>query len=311
MSFDTPLVSIVVLTYNSERYVLETLESAKSQTYQNVELIITDDYSTDTTIEVCQRWLSVNSSRFTRSMLLENVKNCGIPVNCNRGFHASKGRYLKFIAGDDVLLDNCIEKNLNFIIKESPDIIYSNLIFFNSEGVINKRANYFLSYFSDLSYKSKLKVFCRNAQFLNSPSWFMKRELLECTRGFDESFQLLEDQVFLIKCLSIFARIKFLDEETVKYRVHGQSVVHGNNLKLIYELKVSLNTKRRAYLNLFKLKDFIYIVDANIYLIYLSQQYPRLLLKTLSKISLGGHCKHFVMNATNCKVNVFVKRMIS
>ena len=59
-----PLVSIIVITYNSSKYVLETLESAKAQTYENIELIISDDGSTDDTIKICKNWLEKNQDRF-------------------------------------------------------------------------------------------------------------------------------------------------------------------------------------------------------------------------------------------------------
>lgn len=52
-----PLVSIVVITYNSSEYVLETLESAKAQTYTNIELIVSDDCSTDETVSICKNGL--------------------------------------------------------------------------------------------------------------------------------------------------------------------------------------------------------------------------------------------------------------
>ncbi len=98
-----PLISIVVVTYNSAKYVLETLESAKSQTYQNIELIVTDDYSTDDTVAICQKWLNKNKARFVRSQLVTSEKNTGIPANLNRGIKASKGEFIKPIAGDDTM----------------------------------------------------------------------------------------------------------------------------------------------------------------------------------------------------------------
>ncbi|MDR0890977.1 MAG: glycosyltransferase [Endomicrobium sp.] len=53
---NNPLVSVCVITYNSSKYVLETLESIKTQTYQNIELIVSDDCSTDDTVEVCENY---------------------------------------------------------------------------------------------------------------------------------------------------------------------------------------------------------------------------------------------------------------
>ena len=64
------IVSVVVITYNSADYVLETLESIKKQTYKNIELIITDDKSKDNTIEICNKWLDENSKEFIKSRII-------------------------------------------------------------------------------------------------------------------------------------------------------------------------------------------------------------------------------------------------
>src|SRR5215213_614705 len=107
-----PLISIIVITYNSESYVIETLESAKNQTYENIELIITDDGSTDETISLCQQWLTKNRHRFVRSEMITVEKNTGIPANCNRGVRAANGEWVKIIAGDDILDEKCIQLNV-------------------------------------------------------------------------------------------------------------------------------------------------------------------------------------------------------
>ena len=61
-----PLISVVVLTYNSSLYITETLNSIKDQTYDNIELIITDDCSTDSTLIICEDWINLNKSRFCK-----------------------------------------------------------------------------------------------------------------------------------------------------------------------------------------------------------------------------------------------------
>jgi len=81
MQPENPLVSIIVITYNSSEYVIETLESAKAQTYQNIELIVSDDCSTDETLEICRDWMKKNQDRFVRSELITTEKNTGISGN--------------------------------------------------------------------------------------------------------------------------------------------------------------------------------------------------------------------------------------
>ncbi|TXH52940.1 MAG: glycosyltransferase family 2 protein, partial [Bacteroidia bacterium] len=101
-----PLVSIIVVTYNSSKFVLETLESAKSQTYQNIELLISDDGSTDDTLQICKDWLTQNKDRFVHTELITVEKNTGIPANCNRGIKAANGEWITFIDSDDTVNEN-------------------------------------------------------------------------------------------------------------------------------------------------------------------------------------------------------------
>ena len=99
-----PLVSIIVVTYNSSKYILETLESAKAQTYNNIEIVISDDGSTDSMVEICKEWLSEHLGRFrtTKCSILENSKR--IVLKCNLCLLKAKGEFIKNITGDDVLM---------------------------------------------------------------------------------------------------------------------------------------------------------------------------------------------------------------
>ena len=104
-----PLVSVLVITYNSAKFVLETLESIKAQTYQNIELIISDDCSTDNIVELCQKWVEENKERFVRTQIITSDLNTGVSANGNRGRDACQGEWIKGIAGDDLLMPNCVE----------------------------------------------------------------------------------------------------------------------------------------------------------------------------------------------------------
>ena len=110
-----PLVSVV--TFNSEKFVFDTLESVKGQTYQNIELIITDDSSTDNTVAICSKWISENKERFTGVRLITSDFNTGITANRNRGFFAANGDWIKHVDGDDLLLPSCVQDYVEFVLQ--------------------------------------------------------------------------------------------------------------------------------------------------------------------------------------------------
>ena len=101
MMNDIP-VSVVVITNNSVKCIIDTLESVKEQTYKNIELIVSDDGSTDETLTLVKEWLDINEGRFTHNSIVESEINTGITKNCNRGTKVAIGKYIKLIAGDDL-----------------------------------------------------------------------------------------------------------------------------------------------------------------------------------------------------------------
>ena len=110
-----PLVSVVVITFNSSSYVIDTLESIRNQSYCNIELILSVDGSYDDSIDKCEKWILKNKNRFVKTFIVASENNTGISYNCNRGLNAANGDWLKIIAGDDMLMPNCIEDYVNFI----------------------------------------------------------------------------------------------------------------------------------------------------------------------------------------------------
>lgn len=129
-------VSVIVITYNSSKYVLETLESVKDQDYPNIELIVSDDCSTDDTFEICKKWVDENKSRFSRATVVQTEKNGGICVNYNRGLKEVQGEWVKYIAGEDILMPNCISAFVTSI-KRSDKIMICGTIHFTESKNVN------------------------------------------------------------------------------------------------------------------------------------------------------------------------------
>ena len=121
------LVSVGVITYNSSKFVEATLNSVASQTYKNIELIISDDSSKDDTVAICQKWVNENESHFVRCKIITSPINTGVSANMNRAIDNSEGNWYKVIAGDDLLLPNCIEDYMRFV-ENNPEakVVFSN-----------------------------------------------------------------------------------------------------------------------------------------------------------------------------------------
>jgi|GEM_PF-668251 glycosyltransferase involved in cell wall biosynthesis/predicted O-linked N-acetylglucosamine transferase (SPINDLY family) len=110
-----PLVSILIPTYNGEAFIAEALNSALSQTYPNLEIIVSDDHSTDNTLNIVQqiqRNAHISLGVFTHP-------NYGLVGNLNFCLKQAKGKYIKFLFQDDVLEPNCIEEMVNLAEQDS------------------------------------------------------------------------------------------------------------------------------------------------------------------------------------------------
>lgn len=101
-----PLVSIVIPVYNREDFVKEAIDSALSQTYENIEVIVVDNCSTDNTWEVLKKY---NNPKL---FVFQNEKNIGPVLNWKRGIELSKGTFVKILFSDDKISENYIEEGL-------------------------------------------------------------------------------------------------------------------------------------------------------------------------------------------------------
>jgi glycosyltransferase involved in cell wall biosynthesis len=218
-----PLVSIIVITYNSANFVLETLESVRSQTYRNIELIISDDCSSDDTITICKKWLKDNDDRFVDSKLITAEKNTGIPGNCNRGVRASKGEWVKLIAGDDILDVKCINSFLKFSIEENTYFSVSPTFEFigtfsnpSKKWISNLPAEFLLLD----NVKDQFQYFLRGNTYLPGSAFFIHKSTLIEIGGFLEDYHLVEDRPLLLNWTHNGYFISSHSESLVYHRRH-------------------------------------------------------------------------------------------
>ena len=237
-----PLVTIMVGTYNSSKYVLETLESAKAQTYQNIELIISDDCSTDNTVQICRNWVEENKARFVRAELIEVEKNTGVSANCNRGLNAARGEWLKLIAGDDILLDTCIANFLAYcnLHKECKVLFGRTYLLIKDQIIPKPLAKIALA---NPKKQRELVYMGRPGPNLPAPASFFHKATLNKLGGFDTEYVLLEDLPLWAKFVNNNVRLHFLNEFVTKYRLHYDNI-SGNRSKHYINEKLYIDTKK-------------------------------------------------------------------
>lgn len=126
----TGLVSIIMASYNSSEFIGKTIDSIRSQTYENWELLITDDCSTDNSIEVINRYVEEDS----RIKLLQLDKNQGAAVARNNSIANASGRYLAFCDSDDLWTIEKLEKQIGFMSKNNVTMTYTSYIISDADN---------------------------------------------------------------------------------------------------------------------------------------------------------------------------------
>ena len=240
-----PLVTIVVITYNSALTLIETLTSCLDQTcdLKKVELVISDDGSVDETAEIASQWLEVNGKSFFCSSLLLSNLNTGVAENCNRGWKKAQGKWIKCIAGDDVLLSNCIQSNIDYVNKNPCRIVFSKVLPFHVTDGKKKfhpaipSENAFS--FFDKSAEGQLQdlLLCNVS---GTPSAFIEKNLLDEVGYADARFAFIEDYPLWIKVTESKEKIHFMEEVTVLYRLQdsiSRSRANLANLKYLLDMQ--------------------------------------------------------------------------
>lgn len=234
-----PLVSVPVVTYNSSKTVIETLDSIYNQTYPNIELIVSDDCSTDNTVEICRQWIEQHKERFVRVELLTSEKNTGVAGNGNRAEAVCRGEWCKGIAGDDILLPNCIQDCIEYV-TEHPETIwlFGRIKAFgeNTELIdyFNHRFNTNQAFY-ELSKEDQHRSLIVDGNNIPAPTAFVnvkKNRVIEGQN--DEHIPLLEDYPKWLN-LTTKTKLYWLDIPLVAYRIHEGALSNNGNFSSAFK----------------------------------------------------------------------------
>lgn len=244
------LVSVLVVSYNAEKYILDLLESIGEQTYPRIELIIADDCSRDHTVEIIEQWIRDNEKRVESVRLLTSVTNHGTTKNLNRGLSSCHGEYVKIIAADDILMPDCISDCLMTCVENKWGILLGEAEWVQEDGKTyaphneNKRER---DEFYRMNAKEQNRELLKSNNVICSPTAFYSKEFLDRYHGFDEQYALIEDYPFWLKITSRGEHINHFDKIVVKYRQSMTSATNPEKAVQIYNARISKDSKRVFY----------------------------------------------------------------
>lgn len=218
-----PLVSIVVPIYNSESFLQECLNSIKNQTYKNIEVLLIDDGSNDSSGSICDDFVLDN-----KNAKVYHNDNMGVSVSRNYGINHSRGKYIYFCDSDDILCERIIEKFVNNINKTNSDLVSCGYTKFKIASTIQ-----FCTDSSYLIFNSNLKTI----QLFNNSKctgylWnklFDTRIIKENNIEFDTDLEVLEDMLFCLRYIVYCRSICILDKAILyAYRdCNESSITHS------------------------------------------------------------------------------------
>ncbi len=178
------LVSIILPTYNGEKYIRQSIDSCIKQTYTDIELIIVNDCSTDHTLQIIKEYAALDS----RIRIVDNAVNKKLPQSLNAGFEMARGDYFTWTSDDNYYADNAIEELVKAITASKDiDLVYSNYMTIDDEGKVSGKVE-----LGDINESFMLWKGC-GACFL------YKAHVHQQNKGYNPSTFLIEDYDFFLR----------------------------------------------------------------------------------------------------------------
>jgi len=256
-----PLVSIIMPAYNAQDYIKQSIQSVVKQTYNNWELLIINDGSTDNTVSI------VESFKDTRIVLFSQ-ENSGVSRARNYGISKAKGDYIAFLDSDDLWKNNKLNVQVSYM-KKHPDIVlsYTDYDSFKLQNEIIKNKQ--LYPFQIENQHDRLLVF----NYIATLTVMLKKEIFQKVDGFDISLFGPEDWDLWIRIAKI-GKIAFINQKLALYREHESGISKNRKRQLEQEYKVlrryalqSTNKKLQKYaLWFYYLKYINYLFSQKNYL---------------------------------------------
>lgn len=233
---ESPLVSIIIPVYNSEKYVEECIRSALHQTYRNVEIIAVNDGSTDNSLQIIE-----NLQRQDNRIICISKPNQGLPLARKTGLEKASGKYIQHLDADDTLMNDAIERLVCRAEETNADIVSAPFFFCYpaKEPVLSANIP-----FIELTGVAYYKEILKEKAYWSIWSNFQKRSLYQNQIETVADISLGEDAILMTQLIFYANKIVSVAAPILNYNRHEDSMT--------YKISHSQYTQFRAYRNWIK-----------------------------------------------------------
>jgi glycosyltransferase involved in cell wall biosynthesis len=224
------LISVIIPVYNGEKTISYTIESIINQTYKDLEIIVVDDGSTDSTLEIVKRFSDSRLHIFSYSQT-------GVAASRNQGLDKALGKFVSFIDADDLWTPDKLEDQFK-VLQEHPKaaVAYSWTDYIDGEGKIVKSGQR-VTVTGDVYNKLLLGNFLENG---SNP--LIRREAMDTVGGFDESLAATQDWDMWLRLAACYEFV-VVPKVQILYRISGNSM----SANVLRQEAASLQVMERAF----------------------------------------------------------------
>ncbi len=221
---NNPKITVLMSAYNAEKYLAEALESIMNQTYQDFELVIVNDGSTDKTEAIIQEY----ATKDKRIVVINNSVNQGLTKSLNLGLAQARGEYVARLDADDVAWPERLAKQYQFM-ESHPELA---LIGSWAEIIDEQGASkgYLRGETDEALFRFKMTLV---NQLVHS-TFFFKTELARAQGGYNEAYQYVQDYEFSSRLMKKY-RLNNQPEVLVKFRTHAKAITKNKEIKEAYQ----------------------------------------------------------------------------
>lgn len=228
---NAPVISIVLPTYNGSKYIRQSIDSCLSQSFQDFELIIVNDCSTDETPAIIEEYGALDN----RIKIIHNKFNKKLPLSLNTGFDAASGIYHTWTSDDNYYAKDALLTLVNILQQDSGlDLVYTDYTIINDAGNVT-------------GVRTFNNIYDGFTNWLGCGACFLyKAQVYSANNGYNPSAFLIEDYDFFMRAFLKFKFKYYPSHNLYYYREHDSSLTSTQGDNVNYIAKMMMERKLAA-----------------------------------------------------------------